>query len=82
MHDNSKATTLPVVREIVRSYLGCPDKVPWYIDLLNLNLDNPDVALARRRIEAFLRRFHQTGARITENLDFPRSELSAELSED
>ncbi len=46
-------------------------KPPWYIDLLNLNLDNHDLddgaaSASRRYIDAF----DGDGTRITENLDF------------
>ena len=44
VHDDSKRTTLPIVREIVEAYVAEPDKPPWYIDLLNLNLGNHDLA--------------------------------------
>ena len=44
VHDDSKATTLPIAREIVEAYVLEPVKAPWYIDLLNLNLDNHDLA--------------------------------------
>ena len=73
VHDDSKATTLPIVREIVAAYLGSDVKLPWYVDLLNLNLDNHDLAAARRRIERFVREFREGGRRITENLDFQES---------
>ena len=39
-------------REIVRTYVTAAVKAPWYIDLLNINLDNHDLAKARRRIAA------------------------------
>ena len=39
-------------------------------DLLNLNLDNTDLAEARERVRAYLRTFRETGLRITRNLDF------------
>ena len=35
VHDNSKTTTLPIAREIVETYVAQPEKLPWYIDLLN-----------------------------------------------
>ena len=50
-------------------------KLPWYIDLLNINLDNSDLAEARRRIRLLTGAFRNEGTRITENLDFERSEL-------
>jgi len=70
VHDVSKHTTLPVAREIVAAYLESPIKLPWYIDLLNLNLGVSDPAEARRRIEALTRAFERDGTRITENLDW------------
>jgi malate synthase len=70
VHDDSKATTLPIAREIVATYVGSDVKPPWYIDLLNLNLDNEDLGVARERIAAYLEAFGRDGTRITENLDF------------
>ena len=49
VHDDSKTTTLPIAREIVRTYVAATLKAPWYIDLLNINLDNHDLGEARRR---------------------------------
>jgi malate synthase len=37
---------------------------------LNLNLDNYDLGIARRRIASYLTAFERDGSRITENLDF------------
>jgi malate synthase len=70
VHDDSKATTLPIAREIVRAYVAAAVKAPWYIDLLNVNLDNHDLAEARRRIGRYMEAFGKDGTRITENLDF------------
>ncbi len=70
VHDDSKTTTLPIAREIVRTYVGAAVKAPWYIDLLNVNLDNHDLAEARRRIEEFMTAFASRRVRITGNLDF------------
>jgi malate synthase len=70
VHDNSKSTTLPIAREIVGTYVLDDVKLPWYIDLLNINLDNHDVIEARRRIRLLTGAFHQDGTRITANLDF------------
>jgi malate synthase len=70
VHDDSKTTTLPIAREIVRAYLAAQIKPPWYIDLLNLNLDNDDLAEAKRRIARFLDALRRDGTRITENLAF------------
>jgi isocitrate lyase len=69
VHDDSKPTTLPIAREIVRTYVLEPVKLPWYIDLLNLNLNNHDLARARERIGRYVRMFKRDGTRITENLD-------------
>ena len=49
-----------------------PAKLPWYIDLLNANIDNHDLAEARRRIRALADAFRRDGTRVTENLDFER----------
>jgi malate synthase len=73
VHEGSRLTTLPIARLIVETYLGAPHKAPWYIDLLNLNLDNHDLGEARRRIQRYLAAFAQDGTRITENLDFEGS---------
>jgi malate synthase len=73
VHDVSKSTTLPIAREIVASYLADPAKLPWYIDLLNINLENHDLPEAKRRIRLLTEAFHRNGTRITENLDFRRS---------
>jgi len=70
VHDDSKATTLPIAREIVATYVTNGVKPPWYIDLLNLNLNNHDLATARARIQAYIKTFEWDGTRITENLDF------------
>ena len=69
VHDNSKTTTLPIAREIVSAYALDPVKAPWYIDLLNVNLNNDDAATARRRIDLYMDTFKKEGLRITENLD-------------
>jgi malate synthase len=68
--DNSKTTTLPIVREITEIYTQEPFKTPWYIDLLNINLNNHDLDVARARNEMYMDAFKQDGTRITENLDF------------
>ena len=79
VHDNSKETTLPIAREIVETYVTDSIKLPWYIDLLNINLGVHDVAEARRRIDLLRTAFRTDGTRITENLDFdaPSSAFSA-----
>jgi malate synthase len=70
VHDNSKTTTLPIAREIVQTYVAAAFKAPWYIDLLNINLDNHDRAEARLRIAQYMEAFGKDGTRITRNLDF------------
>jgi malate synthase len=70
VHDDSKETTLPIAREIVATYVANPVKPPWYIDLLNLNLDNHDLATATSRIRAYIEAFERDGTRITERPDF------------
>jgi malate synthase len=70
VHDDSKTATLPIAREIVATYVTNPVKLPWYIDLLNLNLNNHDLATAQSRIRAYIEAFERDGSRITENLDF------------
>src|SRR4029077_17853588 len=70
VHDTSKNTTLPIAREIVEAYVMDDVKLPWYIDLLNINLDNHDLTEAKRRIRLLAEAFRKDGTRITENLDF------------
>ena len=50
------------------------DKPPWYIDLLNVTLDNHDLATAGQRIQQYMDAFSKDGSRITRNLDFDRGE--------
>jgi malate synthase len=73
VHEHSKRTTLPIARAIVRAYVRSEIKAPWYIDLLNLNLDNADLAEAERRIARYMAAFAAGSQRITENLDFERA---------
>jgi malate synthase len=70
VHDSSKNTTLPIAREIVETYVMDDIKLPWYVDLLNINLDNHDLTEAKRRIRLLADAFRKDGTRITENLDF------------
>ncbi len=70
VHDDSKRTTLPIAREIVETYVTGEVKLPWYIDLLNINLNNDDLEVARQRILRCMSAFRADGTRITENLDF------------
>ena len=70
VHDNSKNTTLPIAREIAETYVLDDIKLPWYVDLLNINLNNHDLTEAKRRIRLLADAFRKDGTRITENLDF------------
>ena len=70
VYETSKTTTLPIAREIVEAYVRSDVKLPWYVDLLNINLDNNDLAEAKRRITLLTEAFRQDGTRITENIDF------------
>ncbi len=70
VHDDSKETTLPIARAIVQAYVEESVKAPWYVDLLNLNLNNHDLARARERIADYFAAFRRDGTRITRNLDF------------
>jgi malate synthase len=70
VHDDSKQTTLPIAREIADRYAQSGLKPPWYIDLLDINLDNHDLGRARARIEAYMNKLGHEGTRITENVDF------------
>lgn len=70
VYDHSKTTTLPISREIVVSYVQNRIKAPWFIDLLNINLNNFDLKEAKKRIKIYLDAFKQDGTRITKNLDF------------
>jgi malate synthase len=69
VHDNSKTTTLPIARAIVEAYVLDPVKAPWYIDLLNINLNNHDLEVAKARINEYAETCKNKGIRITENLD-------------
>src|SRR5262249_21182789 len=70
VHDASKNTTLPAAPEIVETYVLDDVKLPWYIDLLNINLGTHDLAEAKSRIRLLTDAFRKDGTRITENLDF------------
>jgi malate synthase len=70
VHDNSKGTTLPIAREIAERYVNEPVKAPWYIDLLNINLNNENLDEAKRRIALYFDTYRSNGTRITKNLDF------------
>lgn len=68
--DASKTTTLPIAKEIATVYVLSPEKAPWFIDLLNINLNNMDLAEAQDRIRLYMDTLASEGKRITENLDF------------
>lgn len=70
VYDISKNTTLPVARLIVEVYISELSKTPWYIDLLNINLNNHSLPLARERIILYMENYKKDGSRITGNLDF------------
>jgi malate synthase len=70
VHDDSKDTTLPIARTIVDTYVLDAVKLPWYIDLLNVNLGVNNLAEATQRIARLRAAFERDGTRITENLDF------------
>jgi len=73
VHDDSKTTTLPIARDIVDVLVTTPLKAPWYIDLLNLTLDNHDRAECARRVQAYLAAFAADGTRLTGNVEFDRA---------
>jgi malate synthase len=68
--DASKTTTLPISREIASTYVRDEIKAPWFIDLLNINLNNIDLTVARKRIGMYMNKFKTQSTRITENLDW------------
>ncbi len=69
VHDDSKTTTLPIARAVVEAIVRHPTKGPWYIDLLNLNLNNHDLKTAQQRIARYFEAFDRDGTRITANPD-------------
>jgi malate synthase len=69
VYEESKTTTLPIAREIAVVYVQSAKKLPWFIDLLNINLNNLNLEVARERIRAYVNAFERDGTRITENLD-------------
>lgn len=68
--DTSKTTTLPISREIAVAYIRSEVKLPWFIDLLNINLNNSNLEEAKKRINMYRDAFEKDGIRITGNLDF------------
>jgi len=70
VYESSKVTTLPIAKSIVTKYVGEEKKIPWFIDLLNINLNNVDLKVADKRIDLYIKLFNEKGERMTENLDF------------
>jgi malate synthase len=73
VYTSSKTTTLPIAREIAEKYVLYAQKVPWFIDLLNINLNNTDLAEAKRRIAFYMDVFTRKGRRVTENVDIEKA---------
>jgi isocitrate lyase len=69
VHPHSKTTTLPIARAICAAYVREAQKLPWYVDLLNINLNNQDLSTAKSRIVAYAAAFKAGGTRLTGNLD-------------
>jgi malate synthase len=70
VHDDSKATTLPIAAAIVGAYVRSGVKPPWYVDLLNRCLDIDDAGVARDRLAESLAAFEADGTRLTANPTF------------
>ena len=70
VYESSKSTTLPIARAIVDAYVRSEVKLPWFIDLLNINLNNSDLTEAKRRIDLYMTTLLKEGTRITKNVDF------------
>ena len=70
VYEASKATTLPISKAIVKKYVGQERKIPWFIDLLNINLNNEDLKEAEKRIDRYINQLNENGERMTGNLDF------------
>ena len=69
VHEASKNTTLPISREIAEAYVGNARKLPWFVDLLNINLNNYNLAKAKERIAIYIQAFNEKNERIVANLD-------------
>ena len=74
VHEDSKATTLPIAKMIVDACLKESTKAPWYIDLLNLNLNNHNQNEAQKRIGKYFEELKSSGNRISKNLDLNPTE--------
>jgi len=69
VHDDSKKTSLPIARAITETYVLDPVKSPWYIDLLNINLNNFELGTAKQRIANYMETLKKDNRRITKNVD-------------
>ncbi|WP_425392695.1 malate synthase [Ekhidna sp.] len=69
VHEHSKHTTLPISKLIVERFVTDSLKAPWFIDLLNLNLNNNDLSIAQDRVDTYYNEFKLSGERITANPD-------------
>ena len=67
--DFSKTSTLPISKEIVITYMHSAVKIAWFVDLLNINLNNTDLMEAKRRIKMYMTTFLKDQTRITGNID-------------
>ena len=67
--EESKVTTLPIAMDLIEQYMNCDKKIPWLIDLLNINLNVSNLDEAKRRTRLYIDSFVQKGERITGNLD-------------
>lgn len=75
VYDSSKNTTLPIARAIVNACVTSHIKAPWYIDLLNINLNNQDFTTATERIKLYFETLANKNERITKNLDLKTVQL-------
>ena len=69
VHENSKRTTLPISKLIVERFVLDQTKSPWFIDLLNLNLNNDDYSVAQERVKMYYNELKISGQRMTANPD-------------
>lgn len=70
VYELSKSTTLPISKEIAAGYVSAKSKAPWFVDFLNLNLNNSSLKIAKERIALYWKALSEKGIRITENIDF------------
>ena len=69
VHEDSKSTTLPISLEVVSAFVSSEVKAPWLIDLLNLNLNNTNLEVARERIREYYHELETSGNRLTQNME-------------